>query len=466
MTRARKKLPKATGPKKNPKGTGPKRINWNIIIGLAGLVAVILAAIISPIVAEWLSRKRVHPPQLVEKEKIEQLENIARQAEYTISPSDVAHQKTTAGFYLDANKEISDLLSNENDSASSPDLIYLTGPAGGGKSTLTKLFSGPTTCYVDLKDEFTKGKSASYSVWQADLKIGDTVFNEMRGLAPQGYFTLSGFLTNAGCCRLGHCQTLAILDDLDELHPNLAKYLLQLIETAFMSEPRPLLPKRIVVVGRPEGFFYYLTEHTRSPYLNLKIQELNLPQYTSKGDLAVVYANAIRRRPDRPTQTAQGEQVFTHLIASEGWLSYTVSQLSYADFLTEYVIAGKNEGGRKLRDTLFDNILHYNFQSHHRPLNANEVYVNLLQNIAVQYVDEAIKNNGEFEVAFSAYIPAYSDDKNQNKIGTISIQEVLNRSGIAYFRPATYRNTKYYFKPQWLHPYLVERWNERMSKNQ
>jgi len=449
-----------------------KKINWNagITIAVIGAGAALLAAFISPFVSDWLTRKKVSPPRLVDKAQIEKLEIISQESEYKISSSLNAHQASTLAFYAEANKEFLDHYVSsppgKND-GSSPDLGYLMGPAGAGKSTLTQSLRGPNSCYVKLSDEFTKGKSAHYSVPKEDLKVGDTV-NKLPGLADQKQFSLIEILTNARCCRAGACKSLAILDDLDELHPDLSKYLLQVIETDVQSQPRSSLPKQILVVGRPEGFFYYFTERTRTPDPKISYFTLKLPKYLSQGDLKVLYSGAIDRRKDRdldtPASPAESQSVFINLIPSEGWLSYTISQLAYADFVTEYVLMKKKEGGRKLRDQLFDNILFYNSQSHHRPQTGNPVYVNLLEDIAVHYVDDAVKNNGYFDVPFEASIPVFSGHQNKTQIGTLSIQEVLNRSGVAYLDAATLRTPRYRFQPRWLHAYLVQRWNERMSK--
>lgn len=466
--------------KKENKTTGKNR-NAGVWIALIGGGAAVLAALISPLLSDWLGRKKPDSVRLVDKAQIEKLEAISKKVEYSISPSPEARLGKTYDYYAEANQGLLDHYANLKKGeakGSSADLLYLIGPAGAGKSTLTKSLRGPEICYVKLSEEFTKGKSSRYSVPRDDLKVGETAFNKLPGLADQQYFSLIDILTNAGCCPSGACKSQAILDDLDELHPDLSKYLLEVIESDLGSKPPASLPKQITVVGRPEGFFYYLTTNNRTPYPKTTVYTLKLPRYLSEGDLSVVYTGSIERRKDRnqeiPPLTEQSRNAFTKLIATEGWLSYTVSQLAYSDFIAEYVLLKSKEGqqklneiegGRKLKEVLFDSILFYNGQSHHRPQNGNEIYVNLLEDIAVKYVDDAIKNNGYFDVPFEATIPVFSDDQNKTKMGTLSIREVLNRSGIAYLDPAAFRMSRYTFRPGWLHAYLVERWNERMRNH-
>lgn len=444
-----------------------KRIDWNwpITVAVVGAGAAVIAAVLAPLVSHWLTQPapRTLPPS-VEKHVIDELEKISKKAEYQISTSPTVRDQTLEGIYVRANQNLFAHyaeLDGKQRKDEKVDLVYLMGPAGAGKSTLLKSFGTKSKCLVDLGKAFAaSGALSKYSVPKSDLKVGDRVFNELPGLRDQTRFTFSDILQETGCCSSKACKELVILDALDELHPELSKFLLEIIDNALRSKTEAPLPPRILIVGRPEGFHYYLKDRSRTPDVKPTTIQFELPKYVSKGELNVLFRDLYGNQKRVVSETEQDK--FTSLITSNSWLTYTVSYLAYARFLNEYVPLANQEGNPK--KALFDNILESNYESHRRPQIDNAVYVGLLEEIAAKYSEYAAANDGFFVVNFEDVVSVYPDDQATAKLGTLPVREILNRSGIAFLDPADVRRIQYRFQPQWIHGHLIERWNSRIRK--
>jgi hypothetical protein len=430
----------------------------------AAFVGAIAAAILTVVLTAWFARPDSTAPfPPVERDVIDKLERISNTAEYKIEPS-TAINDSLSNLLLKANHQLVEhysALDRKEQKDPKTDVVYFMGPAGAGKSTLLKAFRAEEACYVDLKESFKSGgQLAKYGALKPDLQVGSWTINELPGPSGQS-FSLSDILASGGCCTGAGCKRLVILDALDELHPELSKSVLKVIDADLRSKAGPF-PSWLLVAGRPEGFYYYLTDRSTVPTGVTTIQFV-LPKYRTSGELNVLlkdfYGNQHR------VVTTDDEKAFADLVSNNPWLSYTLGYLTYARSLNDYVRLNTHEVDENLKDVMFDNILNSNSQSHQRPKGDQPVYVGLLEEIAAKYAKNASENDGGyFLVPFQDTIPVFADDQTRTRLGTLPVREILNRSGVAYLDPADNQRTRFRFQPLWMHSYLADRWNRRSGK--
>lgn len=120
------------------------------------------------------------------------------------------------------------------------------------------------------------------------------------------------------------------------------------------------------------------------------------------------------------------------------------------DYLIQAVVQ-KIEGSAAVKASIKTSLLNRAGVSHGRPHSDNESYENLFIQVAHKYQDR-VDEEGYFA-------PNYSDTVNfvsEGKVRSVRVTSLLNRSGLSYLSPATFRSPKYRFEPFWLHRYLAE----------
>ena len=398
---------------------------------------------------------------------IKKLDSISQIKEVEISESKDAKYHELVDYYKETNPDLAKVLDSlDNSDGSSKDqsfkIIYIMGPAGIGKSTLVKKLKnkyGLSVCSNKLSTMFDK--QPFVKELKPDLRIGEKSFNDLPSLRNINDLKFADIIRSGGCCDEKSCKPTVILDDLDEIHPELAQSILEVIENeASNLSPIPH-PKNIIVMGRTEGFSYWLRERRRDPPTNLiSTFIIKTPEYKSFGDLKILMEETDKTHQRQSTDNDAED--FVKLIQSHKWLTYSIGNIALANFVKESSMANSTYEDRQLMDRLFNNIVDYTKESHKRPNTADSVYLKAFEQIAARYGEQAAQKDGYFEVNFEDTIKLYDDEC--QFVGEVSVRNILNNSGMIFLDPVNFKTPRYRFEPFWIHSYLARRWNERISK--
>jgi ATPase family associated with various cellular activities (AAA) len=429
-----------------------------LLVGLLALIPFIYQTFFTPV-------SQCRNLEKISATTIKDLELIGEKKQLDISESKEPRYKELIDYYREVNPDLFaylDSLELNNDPSDQTFKVgYVMGSAGIGKTTITEQLENKyksSICSIKLSKLFDQKEFFKKS--KPDLVIGEKTYN-LPTLQNLSDLKFDNIFKNGNCCDEVSCKPIVILDDLDEIHPELAQRVLEIVENEANNLALVPHPKNILIFGRPEGFSYWLKERRRHAPANLTSPLIiKTPEYKTYGDLKLLM-EATDKRHNR-TSSNKDTEVFFQTILSHKWLSYNVGNIMLANFVRESSTANPTYNDKDLMNRLFNNILDYDKESHDRPNMGDSIYLKALEQIAAKYADQAAKNDGYFEVNFEDTIRLYDDDC--KFVGEVSVRNVLNNSGIVFLNPADFKTAKYNFQPFWIHPFLVQRWNERISK--
>ena len=354
-------------------------------------------------------------------------------------------------------------------------VTYLMGAAGVGKSFATRNvldgFADTDKCEIKLSDLFYADAALlDFAVVpHPDLQTADgLVFNELPSMDDPSGLQLSQLFDAAGCAALGTLEPLVIIDDLDEVHPDVAAIILRRVDDFILAgAPGAGSFIHFLVVGRPEGFADWLADPHRTEENNaiLDMFTLAAPRYETAGDLDF----RVRGYLDFSNQLAEVEattgvvpyvESVTSGVDGNPFLTYSMGNLAVGNVAIEHTRPGADASEQPLKTALFDDILQRAADSHGRPEAGDAlgpVYLRLLEDIAARYV--AVGDDGSFEVASEDRQPVF--DAGGALLGEVQVRQALNHAGIAYLQSVNALSARYRFDPFWIHGHLVERYDLR-----
>jgi hypothetical protein len=374
-------------------------------------------------------------------------------------------------YYRDANaglfRELEQVAEELRQGRAHTGATYVLGAAGVGKSFVRralKSISPDAQCPIELSRLFRNdsgAKAASAITTFPDLQTSDgQVFNELPGLRDPDRFAVDDLKTLA---RLAKCKSsdrsppVILLDDLDEIDPQSAGSILRSIDELVSHQvPAQTSFLHVIVFGRPEGFWEWFRDTHRVPPRNLSMFNLDGPTYDALGDLEFIANESLAFH--RSSQLADANvKTYVRFVRDNPFLTYSIGNLQLSNLLMEQAILNPSHSAHSLRAYLYDDLIDRNKDSHGRPSSKATEYGRLLEEVAAKYagvVDEA----GFFSVKAEDVVRLEEDGHSYE----VRVRNVLNRSGVAFLRPADFRTTRYRFEPFWVHPHLVERRNARL----
>ncbi|MCC6526354.1 MAG: hypothetical protein IT373_27150 [Polyangiaceae bacterium] len=358
-------------------------------------------------------------------------------------------------------------------------VTYLMGAAGVGKSFATRNvldgFAPADQCEIKLSDLFY-GDAAllDFEVVPAnDLEAGDGLaFNELPSMADPATLQLSQLFDAAGCAAGATLEPLVIIDDLDEVHDEVATMILRRVDEFILAgAPGAGAFVHFLVVGRPEGFSDWLTDPHRTEENNaiLDMFTLAAPRYQTAGDLDF----RVRGYLDFSNQLADLEatggvvpyvEAVIDGVEKNPFLTYSMGNLAVGNVAIEHTRPGTDTSEQVLKPALFDDVLQRAGSSHGRPEAGDALgpaYLRLLEDIAARYVD--VDDDGGFSVPSEDRQPVF--DADGTALGEVQVRQALNHAGVAYLLSVNALSARYRFDPFWLHAHLVERFNQRTVPN-
>lgn len=356
-------------------------------------------------------------------------------------------------------------------------VTYLRGAAGVGKSfvtqNLTDAFDETEQCSIEMADLFAASdEGRGFDVEsKADLATtdGKHVFNELPTLGAPADFDIEAMFETIGCLDDGVLKPLIVLDGIDEIHDEASRVILERVDDYVLERDGGAVPfVHVLISGRPEGFASWLTAGERArANTDLERQfDLDPPIYDSAGDLAFrveSYLEFALGDALTPGILEQYTQSFTSALTRYPFLTYTIGNLAFGNFVIDQTAPELDPSESTLKTRLFDDILGRNVSTHGRPGTNSEyhdVYRRALEDIAAKYVDD-VTELGEFTVSSDDTVEAF--DADGERLGSLRVRTVLNRSGIAFLTDPQKTTTRYHFDPYWVHAHLVERHNQRLN---
>jgi hypothetical protein len=386
-----------------------------------------------------------------------------------------ARQDSLLAYFEDANprlfKHLRSIVKKHASGEEHRGATYIAGSSGVGKSyligQLDMLPKEVTSDTVKLS-EFFKDKAFPFETEEAaDLQTvdGELIFNRLSRLTNPSEFDVNKFIVAAGATKGDKPLSFILIDDLDEIHEDSAKVILEELEAFINNSPDGFA--HFVVFGRPEGFWPWLKHSDRTPPPNVTNPPFVLqgPVYETTGDLAFRANNYHIHKyhslaPEEVISDFQGQ------LRQYPFLRYTIRPLSAGNFVLDEAFLSQrfplngHKSPEQLRMALYSDLIDRNKESHGLPASDDDQYAVLLQLAAVFPLrnDRTINSEGYFEV----YVHDYIEFKDSKEIWRrLRLRDVLNRSGIAYMDPCDVRRTRYRFQPFWIHAHLVESWNNR-----
>ena len=446
-----------------------RRINPTI---LGAVLAALISGIFLLIVNQKGCNEGTQKPPIVaiddlckiEKQLIPSLEEGAARHNYLPTYFEEANKK----LFQHLNSVAQKYTSRENHRGAT----YITGMAGVGKSYLIAQFNmlpaDATTDPIKLSKLFNKSELPFTTEKAPDLQTtdGSVTFNELMRISRPEEFDFDQFLIASGALKDGKIMSFVLIDDLDEIHEDSAKLILEEMENYLRKQSEGFI--HFIVFGRPEGFWPWLKHSDRIAPLNVTNSPFLLqgPVYQTTGDLEFRCNDYYKwkYKMDAPQEVISD---FRDQIQNYPFLRYTIRPLSAGNFvLNESILWYKSKSKEHksiedLRNGLFSDMLDRNKESHGRPSTNDDKYMLILENIAAFLIEQGkkIDDNGFFEVLATDFIK-FSDV--EGKVYTVRIRDVLNRSGVALLQPSELRRTQYRFEPFWLHAHLIERRNQRI----
>lgn len=386
-------------------------------------------------------------------------------------------------------------------------VTLVAGTAGVGKTFIKKgLFSEDSiessVVKFDIRDWYVDFQAQGLAQLRADIVHDGQVMSQL--------LKLSGDGRRAFVRRLLTIEKpFLIMDSLDEVHPDDYLYLLETLQE-FVSKRQGAV-RHAFVFGRPLVFREYWHQCCSAERIQgLSCFVLHPPRFVSFGDLRVSSWNYHCWKYKLCMVDAEGSETDLPLANYEQWceagftregsfenLRCSVNQSmrpkvnetlemwastypSVAAVLTnlagnsmvreivEDAVARKVDYSEKqFKEEFFAKWLERDTLSGDRPSRLKprelDLYVKLLEAVAVQYADQAIAStDGFFEVAPTDNAVVEHDGQPVS----VGVERLLNRSGLVNLDAQRPGDARYRFEPIWFHRWLIEKHLERASEPQ
>ena len=412
-------------------------------------------------------------------------------------------------YYWDANPELESELKAAkrkfNDlQGDHQRMVLVAGPAGVGKTFIKRgVYDGlpeDALWKFDARELFGEYHKLGCSENVADLRDGNTVFNEMLSLTPAG--------RERFCAEVLKCTaSFVVVDSLDEIHPRDYVFVLQTLEK-LVQESRRF--SQVVVFGRPFCFEAYWQLHQRGANVGSDAVRgfmLRKPEFRTTGDIEVSNWNfdswkfGLCRKASTAKQvfcfedyqqwcrqgyscegefsdivfdanqhmTVESRQLLNRWISEQPTVAAVIANLAangmVRDILVEQLQSGQEFEERRFMEQFLARWLKRDTRSDDRPSQVKpenlDLYLRLLENVASNYA-QSVQADGYFPVSTDDQVKVAFQGRNL----TVSVKELLNRSGLVTAQPFGDGKGKVRFEPLWLHRFLISKHASRAAENE
>ena len=383
-------------------------------------------------------------------------------------------------------------------------LTLVAGTAGVGKTFIKSgLFRSSSkelqVKKFDIRDWYVEFIEKGLAEYQADIVTADHPMCQLLKLTGEGR---SAFVDRLASIE----QDFLLVDSLDEVHPDDYAFVLDALQNCAAKERSVL--GHVFVFGRPLAFREYWNRCCKgSPLVGHHCFVLSPPSFRSTGDLMVSSWNYHCWKYKLREQEATGEYRELPLSRYEEWredgfqhgpaydgvtsadnhsmrsdvqdtldqwareypcVSSVLGNLAgnsmVREIVEESVLKDQPFSEKRFKEEFFAKWLERDTLSGDRPSRLKprdlEVYVKLLESVALQYAETAVKSgDGFFSVAPDDEAVTYHDGREVR----VSVERLLNRSGLVNLDAQQPGDAKYRFEPVWFHSWLIQKSVDRSS---
>ena len=410
-------------------------------------------------------------------------------------------------YYWEANPELESELKSaklkfEQSNDDHQQLILVAGPAGVGKTFVKRgVYEGLPEDAVwkfDARELFGGYRELGFAEQRADLRDGCTVFNEMLSLTVAGR---RRFRSEVMTCA----ASFVVVDSLDEIHPRDYAFVLQTLTR--LIDPSRKQFAQVVVFGRPfcfESYWQWYHGERNGSSEGVRGFMLRKPEFRTTGDIQVSNWNfdcwkfGLCRQSANVQQavcfsdyqqwcergfSCQGEfsefvfapnrhmtvaarKALNRWISEEPTVAAVISNLAangmVRDILVDQLQAAKGFEERQFMEKFLTRWLERDTRSDDRPSQIKpellDIYLKLLEKVAVMYAP-SVRADGSFAVAQHDQVRASFKGGDI----TVSVKDLLNRSGLVTAAPFGKSQGRVCFEPLWLQRVLIEKHARRRA---
>jgi serine/threonine protein kinase len=411
---------------------------WSYKAPAATIFVILLVAGFTALWRPWASPDSPIP--------IEQICRVDRRLSYEISTAP-AHANNLPSLYRNAPSNtdlfghLDQLRQLYRNGASHRGITYIYGAPGVGKSFivrnhLMKLLPD-RTCVVKLTDV------------------------RLPGIADSSDFQLGPLFSASGCERDGELVPLMVIDDIDEIAPELSRQILRSLDKLIQETGQPEAGYlHIIVVGGSEGFAPWYRDPKRGDGIQnfLRTFELKGPVYATTGDLEVLARNVFEFQRGKGNSRLLVDD-FVRYVRRHRFLSYSIRSLAIATMISIRSSTNPDDTEFELKEFLLDELLRRASSVHGRSDLNDEQYRRVFEQIASRYADR-LDDDGFFVVEGDDKVSVPREGRDVDDVG---VHAILEHSGIAKTIPESHSTARYRFEPIWVQAHLVELANLRES---
>ena len=418
--------------------------------------------------------------------------------------------RTLPDYYWAANDELRERLDSvvaghlKSNVAPVRGVTIVAGTAGVGKTFIKsglfrdELDDGEVRKF-DVRDWYVELHKMQLSEYAPDIELGDHAIGHLLGLTPAGRREFKKRLLQIQ-------EPFLVIDSLDEVHPKDYLFLMRTIHHSVMKDQSRV--KHAIIFGRPLVFRDYWHQCCSGQgTAGLRCFVLNAPELRTTGDLMVSSWNyhcwkyklgwneeSHQQKhlslEDYQRWSDMGfrlDEEFSGLVFKENrslettvqetlmqWASERPSVAAVLpnlagnsmvrEIVEETVVAGESYDENRFRAEFFAKWLERDTLSGDRPSRLKpqdlELYVRLLEEVAFKYGKEvALSKEGYFEVRDKDHVNVL----HRGEVVSVSVQRLLNRSGLVNLDTQRPGDARYRFEPFWFQGWLMQMRNDRVD---
>jgi hypothetical protein len=372
--------------------------------------------------------------------------------------SQTTNDSSFTNIYFKANEN---LVKHIVESKNSAQIIFVSAVAGYGKTTfMDELCDKILKDYSKVNIIDLNQEKKLFSVNRTDLTFETTSDNKLVDINTLPYIDYNKFTIQDLFGKNEITKQFIILDDLDEVHPELAKYIIQ---KSFLFINNSNTPKTLLLIGRPEVFNEYmrLPDFKKGYKKAFHAFDLEPIKYNTYANIKLRLLNYNSRNNINwsPNQIDEYTLKICNFINANPFISYSFSNLSLGNIIIPNIINDIQTDS--LKKYLFSDLLDRANKKHFRPSYSKpsnlENYIDALEFISAKY--KSIDSEGFFIVQPTDYIE-FSSVATQSSF-KVNVVSMLNRSGLVTLKPFNDKSMKYRFEPFWVHQYLIDGYNSK-----
>ena len=340
-------------------------------------------------------------------------------------------------------------------------LVFVSGPAGSGKSFLVRVIQErfkPQTqvihlCHKVPRTHLCQNLDGIEYMEKAELTFGPDAKNRFNVMSFIKSFSAAAFFASF------KAGSIVLVDDLDEVHPESAAFLLGEIAK---FEKTSGSGASAVVFGRPESFASFFTSAETNDFVpDATVFSLKVPSYQTQHevDLLVDDWGHYEKTVDAATIGKISAALYSYS-QHYPWVRQSLRDIYLGNFLCERFGEKQVWKEEELKKELVGRMFLRAHETHGRPQYQDTMYKQLIIKTAADRARHVIVDTGNLYGFFPVGDESVEIDDSHGGKWEVHERDLLSLSGLAVLSPLNWESQRWQFSPSWVHGYFVEQYNE------